>query len=199
MKHPPFVQFKAPTVWTTLGLTLRADGTSEFEVLGASKFPRHWIYDDDGQLAAKVGLANFKDWYRDAFGKYTPWGERDSKALVTAVETALERELSTRIMQKDTKAEIRTIKRGSDSSNRERRGTNSSSSSTVCSRSSLTASRLPRWVPARSSASARCSKVGSVAPHWKRRPRAGSRSHALDQIDRAALLELAEKHRRETK
>ena len=59
-----------------------------------------------------MGLANFKDWYRDAFGKYTPWGERDSKALVTAVETALERELSTTIMQKDAKAEIRTIKKG---------------------------------------------------------------------------------------
>jgi Cyclic nucleotide-binding domain len=112
VKHPPFLQFKAPTVWTTLGLTIRADGTSEFEVLGASKFPRHWIYDNDGKLAAKVGLANFKDWYRDAFGKHTPWGERDSKALVTAVETALERELSVTIMRKDSKPEIRTIKKG---------------------------------------------------------------------------------------
>src|SRR5262252_5296636 len=69
VNHPPFVQFKAPTVWTTLALTIRADGTNSFEVLGASKFPRHWVYDDDGQLAAKVGLANFKEWYRDAFGK----------------------------------------------------------------------------------------------------------------------------------
>jgi hypothetical protein len=112
VKHPPFIQFKAPTVWTTLALTIRADGTSEFEVLGASKFPRHWIYDDEGQLAAKVGLANFKEWYRDAFGRHTPWGDRDSKALVTAVETALERELSNRIMQADERPEIRTIKRG---------------------------------------------------------------------------------------
>lgn len=112
VKHPPFLQFKAPTVWTTLSLTIRADGTSEFEVLGASKFPRHWIYDNGGQLAAKVGLADFKDWYRDAFGKHTPWGERDSKALVTAVETALERELSLNIMNKDAKPEIRTIKKG---------------------------------------------------------------------------------------
>jgi hypothetical protein len=112
VKHPPFIQFKAPTVWTTLALTIRADGTSEFEVLGASKFPRHWIYDDDGQLAAKVGLADFKEWYRDAFGKHTPWGDRDSKALVTAVETALERELSSTIMNADAKPEIRTIKRG---------------------------------------------------------------------------------------
>jgi hypothetical protein len=112
VKHPPFVQFKAPTVWTTLALTIRADGTSHSEVLGASKFPRHWVYGDDGALTAKVGLADFKNWYRDAFGKYTPWGDRDSAALVTAVETALERELSTMIMHRDTKPEIHGIKKG---------------------------------------------------------------------------------------
>ena len=112
VKHPPFVQFRAPTVWTTLALTIRADGTSEFEVLGASKFPRHWIYDADGKIAAKVGLANFKDWYRDAFGKHTPWGDHDSKALVTAVETALERQLSVTIMSAGERPEIRTVKQG---------------------------------------------------------------------------------------
>ena len=98
MKHPPFLQFRAPTVWTTLALTIRADGSASSEVLGASKFPRHWVYDADDEIAAKVGLANFKDWYRDAFGKHTPWGDQDSEALVTAVETALERELSVTIM-----------------------------------------------------------------------------------------------------
>ena len=103
VNHPPFLQFKAPTVWTTLALTIRADGTSSSEVLGASKFPRHWVYDDDGELTAKVGLADFKNWYRDAFGKHTPWGDRDSKALVTAVESALERQLSTLIMRGSAK------------------------------------------------------------------------------------------------
>jgi hypothetical protein len=112
VKHPPFVQFRAPTVWTTLALTIRADGTSSFEVLGASKFPRHWVFDADGKIAAKVGLANFKEWYRDAFGKHTPWGDQDSKALVTAVETALERQLSVTIMSGGAKPEIRTLKEG---------------------------------------------------------------------------------------
>jgi hypothetical protein len=112
VKHPPFVQFRAPTVWTTLALTIRADGTSEFEVLGASKFPRHWIYDADGKISAKVGLADFKDWYRDAFGKHTPWGDHDSKALVTAVETALERQLSVTIMSAGERPEIRSVKQG---------------------------------------------------------------------------------------
>ena len=112
VKHPPFVQFRAPTVWTTLALTIRADGSSTFEVLGASKFPRHWIYDGDSKLAAKVGLADFKDWYRNAFGRHTPWGDQNSVALVTAVETALERQLSATIMRAAAKPEIRTLKKG---------------------------------------------------------------------------------------
>jgi hypothetical protein len=112
VNHPPFVQFRAPTVWTTLALTIRADGTSSFEVLGASKFPRHWVFDADGKLDAKVGLADFKDWYRDAFGKHTPWGDHDSQALVTAVETALERQLSSTIMRAGAKPAIRNVKQG---------------------------------------------------------------------------------------
>ena len=66
---------------------------------GASKFPRHWIYDATGALAAKAGLADFRDWYRTQFGKRTPWGREDSRAYVTAVETALERQLSSTIMR----------------------------------------------------------------------------------------------------
>jgi len=112
VNHPPFVQFRAPTVWTTLALTIRADGMSSFEVLGGSKFPRHWVFDADGTLDAKVGLADFNDWYRDAFGRHTPWGDHDSDALVTAVETALERQLSTTIMHAGAKPELRTVKQG---------------------------------------------------------------------------------------
>ncbi len=103
---------KAPDVWTTLALTIRADGQSEFEVVGASPFPRHWIYDADGRLVAKAGLADFHGWYRSAFGKHTPWGDHESEAYVTAVETALERRLSTTIMRGDAKPEIRTLDAG---------------------------------------------------------------------------------------
>ncbi len=113
VNKPPFVKFEAPTVWTTMALTIHVDGTSEFELVGASAFPRHWVYDTDGRLAAKAGLADFKDWWRHSFGKYTPWGDQDSAALVTAVETALERELSTRIMRGGTKPTIRSFKEGS--------------------------------------------------------------------------------------
>jgi len=112
VRRPPFVQYRAPIAWTTLTLTMRADGTSEHEVTGASPFPRHWIYDDTGRLAKKSGTTQFKDWWKKAFGKHTPWGDLDSPALVTEVETALERELSNSIMRGGQKPAIRKVKKG---------------------------------------------------------------------------------------
>jgi cyclic nucleotide-binding protein len=112
VRHPPFVQLKGPTVWTTLALTLNIDGTSRFELAGASPFPRHWVYDDEGKLTQKAGLTDFKEWYRHAFGKHTPWGDEDSRALVTTAETALERELSLVIMREDTKPKIKKLRKG---------------------------------------------------------------------------------------
>lgn len=47
--RPPFVQVVAATVWTTLALTIHADGRVEHEVTGVSAFPRHRVYDDAGQ------------------------------------------------------------------------------------------------------------------------------------------------------
>ena len=112
VNKPPFLKFEAPTVWTTVALTLYADGTSQFELVGASAFPRHWVYDEYGALAAKAGMADFKDWWRHSFGKHTPWGDEDSPALVTAVETALERELAGHIMRGGGKSSIRKVKEG---------------------------------------------------------------------------------------
>ena len=96
--RPPFVQWQAPTVWTTLTLTLHADGRAEIGVPGASRFPRHWVYDGAGQLARKSGLTDFSEWYRKSFGKHTPWGDEDTSAMVVAVESALERSLSADLM-----------------------------------------------------------------------------------------------------
>ena len=110
--HPPYAQYDSPLVWTTLALTIHADGRSDHEVVGASTFPRSWIYDHEGKVVAKTGLLEFKQWFRHAFGKHTPWGETDSPALVTAVETALERELSTTIMRGRAKPAIRKVAKG---------------------------------------------------------------------------------------
>lgn len=110
VKYPPFVQISAPIAWTTLALTIRADGSSDHELLGASPFPRHWIYDSAGHLNAKSGLIDFSEWYARAFGDHTPWGGQDSPALVTEVETALERELSGHIMRGGEKPRILELK-----------------------------------------------------------------------------------------
>jgi len=108
---PPYVQYHAPTAWSTLALTLHADGHAAWEVVGASPFPRHWVYGPDGVLAAKTGLVDFKDWYRHAFGEFSPWGGEESPALVTAVETAMERQLS-RVIMGEGKPKVRTLAAG---------------------------------------------------------------------------------------
>lgn len=107
--RPPFVQVTAPTAWTTLRLEITIDGSAAFQVDGASPFPRHWIYDGDGRLAAKSGLTDYGRWSREYFGDHTPWGDVDSPALVTEVETALERQLSLQIMREGEKPEIRSV------------------------------------------------------------------------------------------
>lgn len=112
VNRPPFVAFQAPTVWTTLALTLHADGRSEFELVGASTFPRHWVYDAEGKLTAKVGLADFKEWWRTSFGSHTPWGDEDSAALMTEVETSLERELAGHIMRGGERPKYRKLAQG---------------------------------------------------------------------------------------
>ena len=70
------------------------------------------MYDGDGRLAAKAGSTDYKDWYRHAFGRHTPWGDTDTPAFVTAVETALERQLSLAIMRGDAKPRLRKVKAG---------------------------------------------------------------------------------------
>jgi Cyclic nucleotide-binding domain len=112
VRRRPFIQWQAPLVWTTLSLTLHADGRAEFAMTGASPFPRHWVYDGDGQLSHKSGLTDYRDWYRKSFGRHSPWGDEDSAALVTAVETALERSLSVQLMHGSAKPRIKRLRAG---------------------------------------------------------------------------------------
>ena len=105
----PFVRIQSATAWTTLALTIRADGSSEHELVGASTFPRHWVYDRNGDLAAKSGAIDFKAWYREAGGERTPWGDEESDAFVTAAESALEREISRELMAGKMIPERRTL------------------------------------------------------------------------------------------
>ena len=110
--HKPFVQFWPSIAWTTLELTLNVDGSSSHQLAGASPFPRHWIYDDEGSLVEKSGVVDFKKWFNESFGESTPWGASDSPAVVATVESALERQLSASIMAGGAKPMIRTIPAG---------------------------------------------------------------------------------------
>ena len=100
VSRKPYVRLTAPTAWTTLTLTIDRHGRSHGGIRGASPFPRHWIYDHTGSLSSKTGCIDFNSWYRHIVGSSdTPWGDTDSPAFATEVETALERRLSTQIMR----------------------------------------------------------------------------------------------------
>jgi hypothetical protein len=109
----PFFRIKSASAWTTLALTISADGTSKHSLEGASPFPRHWLYDDSGKLVEKSGVIDFAEWYRESHGKNTPWGEEDSPAVTTAVESGLERELSASVMREGKQLERRNLEQGS--------------------------------------------------------------------------------------
>lgn len=112
VSRKPFVQITAPLAWTTLTLTMDGGGHAHAGVVGASPFPRHWIYDADGHLSSKTGSMDFESWYRQAFGSHTPWGDMDSPAFVTQVETALERKLSLQIMRSGARPRIEPLRAG---------------------------------------------------------------------------------------
>jgi hypothetical protein len=113
IRRKPRVQWRAPTVWTTLALTISADGSSMHELAGASLFPRHWIYGPDGGLVAKSGLADSREWFQTSVGFHSPWGNEDSRPFVTLAESALERQLSDAIMRGGERPSIRKLKAGS--------------------------------------------------------------------------------------
>jgi hypothetical protein len=112
ISRPPFIRLQSPLVWTTLRLTLHADGTVDGDLIGASPFPRHWVYDDAGALTLKAGVADWRQWLGQPSWSATPWGEEDSPVVVAAAETELERELSTLLMHGSRRPKIRTVTTG---------------------------------------------------------------------------------------
>jgi hypothetical protein len=112
VRGKPYFQLASASAWTTLSLIIYADGTSKHSLVGASPFPRHWIYDRDGRLVEKSGVVDFQTWWRESYGLNTPWGDEDSPALVTAVESELERALSSAIMRSDEKLSRRRLEPG---------------------------------------------------------------------------------------
>ena len=94
----PFLVTKPFTIWTTLRLTIDVNGDSSGALIGASPFPRHWLYDDAGSLVQKSALTRNQVWVRTAFGTHTPWGGEDQVPDVAEPESQLERALADQIM-----------------------------------------------------------------------------------------------------
>lgn len=110
--RPPYIRMTAPTAWTTLALTIGVDGAASFEMVGASPFPRHWLYDSDGELAAKSGIIDFAEWTRVHDHDRTPWHNYERAALMSDVETQVERDLSGAVMS--GRPELRGIDEGAN-------------------------------------------------------------------------------------
>jgi Cyclic nucleotide-binding domain len=197
VRRRPFVQWQAPLVWTTLSLTLYADGNVEHAMIGASRFPRHWIYDAEGKLSHKSGLADFRDWYRKSFGRHSPWGDEDSDALVTAVETALERSLSAQLMDPTAKPRIEQFPAGATIVQQGEEGRSVFLVLDGVLRVERDGDRLAEYGPgallgerAHLESGLRTSSLVAVTP-------CRVASVDADQLQRSALEELAEGHRRE--
>jgi len=197
VRRRPFVQWRAPTAWTTLSLTLHADGHAEFEMTGASRFPRHWVYDADGKLSRKSGMTDFQDWYRKSFGRHSPWGDEDSPALVTQVETALERVLSVQLMHGGAKPTISRLAAGATLARQGQPGTDAYLILDGVIRVERDGERLAEYGPgallgerAHLESGTRTATLVAVTP---------CRVAAVDagQLERSALQELSSGHRRE--
>ena len=197
VRRRPFVQWRAPTAWTTLSLTLHADGHAEFEMTGASRFPRHWVYDADGKLSRKSGMTDFQDWYRKSFGRHSPWGDEDSPALVTQVETALERVLSVQLMHGGAKPTISRLPAGATLARQGQPGTDAYLILDGVIRVERDGERLAEYGPgallgerAHLESGTRTATLVAVTP---------CRVAAVDagQLERSALQELSGGHRRE--
>jgi hypothetical protein len=197
VRRRPYVQWQAPLIWTTLSLTLHADGRAEGALIGASRFPRHWVYDGNGQLSCKSGLTDFDDWYRKSFGRRSPWGDADSPALVTTVETALERSLSAQLMHGAARPGIRRLKAGEVLVRQGEPGTSIYLVLDGVFRVDRNGERLAEYGPgallgerAHLEGGVRTATVIAVTP-------SRVASAEASQFDRSALMELSQQHRRE--
>jgi hypothetical protein len=110
--HRPFILTKPFNIWTTIELTIRADGQSRQRLIGVSPFPRHWLYDGEGCLVEKAALTRNQVWIKTVFGRHTPWGGEDETPVVSDPETELERSLSEQIMQGGPRPEVRSLRAG---------------------------------------------------------------------------------------
>jgi hypothetical protein len=91
IRHAPFWRLSAPIAWTTISLTIRVDGSSAVSIDAASPFPRHYLYDSQGNLVKKTGLIQYGAWITESQESDTPWGGVSSVAVLVDVNSKVER------------------------------------------------------------------------------------------------------------
>jgi len=110
--HWPFIRTRPFNIWTTVELKMRPDGSTRQRLIGASPFPRHWLYDHDGHLVEKASLTRFQTWMQSVFGSHTPWGGYDEAPAVSEPESTLERTLSEQVLQGNARPQVRNLRAG---------------------------------------------------------------------------------------
>jgi hypothetical protein len=197
VRRAPFVQLLAPLAWTTVALEIHADGSVQHDLAGASPFPRHWVYGSDGKLVKKSGLIDFSAWYRNAFGKHSPWGDRDSPALATEVESALERQLSHELMHGAAKPKIREFAPGSLITEQGQQGNELFLVLDGVVRVEVDGERMAEYGPGSLHGERAFLEGGARTSSVRAVTRCKLALTSPDQMDRAALEELSTGHRRE--
>lgn len=104
-----YVQLESAAAWTTLELRISADGGVMHALVGASPFPRHWVYDSEGKRVEESGTIDLEQWLSQ---EETPWGGKDSPALATAVASGLERDLSRILLRTGERPDRRSLEPG---------------------------------------------------------------------------------------
>ena len=77
--------------------------------MGASGFPRHWVYGDDGRLEAKSGLTDLKNWLGHRLRHQARHGATPTRRRWSPrSRPSSSAELSTELMQGGAKPEVRS-------------------------------------------------------------------------------------------
>jgi hypothetical protein len=98
ISHPPFVRLSAPLAWSTVVLTVGADGSSRAELTAASPFPRHYLYDTRGTLTAESALIRYHAWLRRSDQANSPWGGAGDAIPLAPVRSGVEGSLARSIL-----------------------------------------------------------------------------------------------------
>ena len=96
--HPPYLRVAAPLAWSTIALTVRADGSSDAELVAASPFPRHYLYDSAGKLTVKSALIRYRAWLRRSEKATSPWGGAGESVPLAPARPGVEGSLADRIL-----------------------------------------------------------------------------------------------------